>query len=185
MAYGVVFTTNILNAKTLSFQSAEDLENGFFVTKGDLVAGETEIYEAVKPVTADFHRKAYLVSMPAVNYDDSRPSNQNEENFINVAGTPFRVYDFEANDKFKVTDYTLDGAVAEGNYVTLADDSYKLNASATVVFRDFGFIGKIERIEDMGYFYYVGQLGKDSILGVPGVDGRVKMVTISIIKNDN
>ena len=182
---GVVHTTNVLYAKPFSFQSAENLENGFFVTKGNLVAGETEVYEGLKPATATLGEKAYLVAHPATSYD-TRADSQNEENFINAKNTPYRVYDLEPNNKISITNYTIDGTVAVGNYVTIADGSYKLNAATTVTMDDYGFVGKIERIEDMGYFYYVGSLGKDTdgaVVPVPGVDGRVKMVVISIIKN--
>jgi len=182
---GVVHTTNVLYAKPLSFQSNEDLENGFFVTKGDLIAGETEVYTALQPATAAFTEKAYLVANPAWSYED-RATSQNEEGYINRAGVPFRVYDLEPNNKITITDYTVDGAVAVGNYVTIANNSYKLNAAASVNLADYGFVGKIERIVDMGYFYYIGSLGTDtdgSTPGVSGIDGRVEMVVISVVKN--
>jgi hypothetical protein len=178
---GVVHTTNVLYAKPFSFQSAEDLENGFFVTKGNLVTGETEVYEGLKPATANLTQKAYLVAHPATSYD-TRADSQNEEKFINVRDLPYRVYDLEPNNKVSITNYTIDGDVAVGNFVTIADDSYKLVASATATMAN-GFVGKIERIEDMGYFYHIGSLGTDIKDGVAGIDGRVTMVVISVIKN--
>ena len=181
---GIVHTTNILGAKPLSFISGEDLENGFLVMKSDLADGELQIYNAVKPAAGNLKERAYAVANPAWAYDTSRPTSQNEENFINPKGRAFRVYDFSVGNIMTVTDYSLTGAAEVGKYVVPAADSYKGAVVATVEMEDYGFVGKIISIQEIGYFYAVGQAGgaSDPVLGT-GVDGRVTMVSVEIIKN--
>jgi len=187
MAYGVVHTTNVLGAKPMSFISkSTDLENGFFVTKGALAENERELFEALQPTTATLVERAYLVANPATgDAFNLRADAHNEDNFINKQGIAFRAYGLEADNKIRVTEYILDGDVEEGNLVTLANGSYKLVAApvASVNVADFGFVGKIDLIDEMGYFYPIGQFGSSTNGDVPGEDTRVRMVTISVIKN--
>lgn len=83
-----VETTNVYGCPCFSLQSTVDVQNGAVVGKGDLVTGESSIYAALD----DYSDGIYLVANPAWSYDTSRQVNQNEENYINKAGIPFRVY---------------------------------------------------------------------------------------------
>ena len=190
---GVVNARNILYSKPLSFQSnTDEIENGFLVSMGDLVDYEDSIYEALEPATAALTQKMYLVDDPAWSYYTQPADIQNPENYIIPVGKAFRVRDLSANNKIDISDYSIDGAVDVGNYVTAADGSYKHFASATAPAATAGFVGVIEAINDVGYFATVGSYGKPGVSGSGtgtglgyGVDGRYKMVTIKIIKNTN
>lgn len=195
--YNVVETTNMWGSKCLSFQANSDIENGMLVAKGDLVTGETDIYTAAVPTTAD---EVYLVANPAWSYDDNSATNQNEENFINKAGVPFRVYQLKKDNKFKIyssaiTPITSGGenatttAVAVGQYITIDGTTNKPKAVATKP--SSGFVGKVIAVEEIGFPYCVGSLGQNVVIGSGdtavsmgySVDTRVTKVTIEVIKN--
>lgn len=189
--YNVVETTNLYGSKCLSFQANTDIENGMLVAKGDLVTGEVDIYTASVPTTSD---EVYLVANPAWSYDDNRATDQNEENYINKAGVPFRVYQLNKDNKFKtystgITPIDEDTAVAVGQYITVDGSTNKPKAVATKP--TTGFVGKVINVEEIGFPYCVGSLGKNVILGSGdnavsmgyAVDTRVTKVTIEVIKN--
>ncbi len=189
--YNVVETTNLYGSKCLSFQANTDIENGMLVAKGDLVTGEMDIYTASVPTTSD---EVYLVANPAWSYDDNRATDQNEENYINKAGVPFRVYQLKKDNKFKtystgITPIDEDTAVAVGQYITVDGSTNKPKAVATKP--TTGFVGKVINVEEIGFPYCVGSLGKNVILGSGdnavsmgyAVDTRVTKVTIEVIKN--
>lgn len=187
MAYNVVETTNMYGSKCLSFQATADVENGFLVAKGDLVTGEKEIYKAEIPTTSD---EVYLVANPAWSYNDNSVVDQNEENFINKAGIAFRGYQLKKDNKFKVysTGITAEKDLAVGQYITVDGTTYKPKAVDSKP--ETGFVGKIVGIEEMGFPYCVGSLGKLVNVGSApevsmgyAVDTRVTKVTIEVIKN--
>lgn len=86
--YGVVETTKITEP-CFDVKATIDVENGWVVKKGDIVTGEKAIYKAEVPATTD---EVYLVANSAWDYNDSSIINQNEENYINKSGKPFRVF---------------------------------------------------------------------------------------------
>lgn len=189
--YNVVETTNMYGSKCLSFQANADIENGMLIAKGDLVTGETEIYSANVPTTED---EVYLVANPAWSYKDGSATDQNEENFINPAGVAFRGYQLKKDNKFKtystgITPIDADTAVAVGQYITIDGATNKPKAVAAKP--TDGFIGKVVNVEEIGFPYCVGGLGKNVILGSGSntvsmgyaVDTRVTKVTIEVIKN--
>jgi hypothetical protein len=187
MAYGILNTTSILNAKPMSFVSdADAIENGWFVQDGGLVDGEEQIYKAVKPATATLGRKVYLVGNPATNNDTSKATNQNAMEFINKKNLPFRVYDPSANNKFQVLSASLTGTVAVGNYITAANGSYLGTASADEPdYSAYGFVAVIERVTQAGMFLPIGEFGMTDGDGLgTGIDGRVTLVTFRVLKND-
>ena len=100
--YMVAESTFLPRSVCFSLQSDTDVENGAIVGKGDLVEGETSVYEA----ETDYSTGMYLLLNPAWSYDTSRMVNQNEENYINKAGIAFRAYRLEKDMKYKV--YNLD-----------------------------------------------------------------------------
>lgn len=190
--YNVVETTNMFGAKCLSFQANADIENGMLVAKGDLVTGETDIYTANVPTADD---EVYLVANPAWSYDDNRATDQNEENYINKAGIPFRVYQVKKDNKFKtyntgITPIDTDTPIAVGQYVTVDGTTNKPKAVATAPTTG-AFIGKVINVEEIGFPYCIGSLGQNVIIGSGdnavsmghAVDTRVTKVTIEVIKN--
>lgn len=196
--YNVVETTNMWGSKCLSFQAATDIENGMLIAKGDLVTGEKDIYTANVPTTAD---EVYLVANPAWSYDDSSATSQNEENFINKAGIPFRGYQLRKDNKFQIystaitpitsgsDDSAVTTDVAVGQYITVDGSTNKPKAVAAKP--SSGFVGKVIAVEEIGFPYCVGSLGQNVILGSGdnavsmgyAVDTRVTKVTIEVVKN--
>ena len=73
--YMCVETVFLPRSVCFSLQGEADIENGAIVGKGDLVEGETSVYNAEDTYTDGM----YLVANPAWSYDTSRMVNQNEE----------------------------------------------------------------------------------------------------------
>ena len=148
MSYMVVETTLVDGARLFSLQSTKDLQNGAVVGKGDLVTGEREIYNAIDEVTDG----KYLVANPAWSYDDSRLVNQNEENYVNEAGVPFRAYRLEKDMKYKI--YNVDETFSVGDYV-------KYNATAGKYEKDSSNASglKVVAVEEVGFPYCIGSIG--------------------------
>lgn len=167
--YGVVYTTNLSGCDNYSFQSTTDVENGALLSKGDLVTGEREIYVA----GTDETKPAYLVANPAWSYDDSYAKNQNEDQYINVAGKAFRVYELKPNKKFTVTDYSI--TAAAGTLVEGATINVTGGKLTTATVATSAFVGKVRKIDTTGFAYSVGSAGT--------VDTTTKMVTIEVVKN--
>lgn len=187
MVYGVVHTTNLSGCDTYSFQATSDIENGALVTKGDLVNGERDIYVANTPATVTLAtEKVYLVANPAWDYDECKITNQNEENYINKAGVPFRVYDLKPTKKFRITNYSITGDVAEGKYVGLSNGSSKMTVSDDAP-TGSAFIGVIRNVDTIGFPYAVGSGGEPVTVGSENmgyaIDNRATMVTIEVVKN--
>jgi hypothetical protein len=111
--YMVVETAFVPRSVCFSLQSASNIENGAIVGKGDLVEGETSVYEA----ETDYTDGMYLVANPAWNYETYRATDQNEENYINKAGVAFRAYRLEKDMKFKVYNLDLETPFVEGDHV--------------------------------------------------------------------
>ena len=146
MSYMTVETTLVDGARLFSLQSTKDIQNGAIVGKGDLVTGEREIYNALDDVTGG----KYLVANPAWSYDDSRLVNQNEENYVNKAGIPYRVYRLEKDMKFKVSN--IEATFAVGDEV-----KYDPTTETYVVGTDTGL--KVVAVEEVGFPYCIGSIG--------------------------
>lgn len=187
--YNVVETTNLYGSKCIDMQATIDIENGYVVKKGDLLPGEQSIYAADIPEATD---RVYLVAHPAWSYNDNSATDQNEENFINKKGVPFRTYELAKDRKFKIMDYGITPInknttpVAVGQFVVVDGTSNKLKAVAEVP-ADAAFVGKVVFTEEIGFPYCVGSYGTPITIGAEGmgysVDTRVKKVTIEVIKN--
>jgi|GEM_PF-4789590 len=193
--YGVIEATNILYSKPLSFQSNTiDIENGWFVQMGDSIETtigtttfrERSIYEALQPATANLGKKAYVVDDPARTYYTQPADVNNPENYIILKGVAFRVRDLEPNNEVSISDYTIDGDIAIGNFVTIVDGSYRLLAAAAEPDETVGFYGVIQDIYEDGFFVPIGPLGMPGNPGEGyGVDGRYKMINIRVVRNSN
>lgn len=188
MAYGVVHTTNLSGCDCYSFMNADsDIENGSLVTKGDLVEGERDIYQCAAPATATLGTSpVFLVANPAWNYDDCSVINQNEDNYINKAGKPFRVYELKPNKRYRVSVGMLTGTVAAGSYVGLSNGSFK-GAVTTSAPTGSAFVGKIISIDSIGFDYAVGSAGITSGSGKTATGGVVqntqKFALIEVVQN--
>jgi hypothetical protein len=175
--YNVVETTKV-SGRCFDFIYDEDIENGSLIAKGELVDGERNIYKAKIPSIGD---EVFLVANPAWDYDDCRTINQNEENFINKAGKPFRAYGLVSHnhDKFGVEDYgiTATSNISIGDYVTVDGTTVKINdvGNSAPTLSSTGFVGKIVEIENYGFSYCVGTAGN---VGTTG-----NRVIIEVVKN--
>lgn len=147
MSYMTVETTNLQKALIFSMMSNKDIQNGAIVGKGALVTGETEIYNAIDSYADD----AYLVAHPAWSYDDSSVTRQNEEEYINKAGIPFRVYKLQKDHKFKVAN--VDGTFAIGD--TVKYDATSGKYVADTVGKEF----EVVDVEEVGFPFCIGSSG--------------------------
>lgn len=173
MNYMTVETTNLHGCACFSFQATTDIQNGAIVGKGDLVIGENSIYNSLD----DYTNGMYLVANPAWSYNDNSLTDQNEEKFINKAGTPFRVYELKKNRKFKIGNLPLSVTLEKGDFIEFKDGSYAKAASDTKL--------KVIDIEEIGFPYCIGAAGV-AITGDTSnqygyaIDTRVTKYTIEV-----
>lgn len=147
-SYMTVETTNLIGCSCYSLQDdANDIQNGAIVGKGDLVDGEMSVYKAI----ADVKDGMYLVANPAWSYDESATA-QNEENFVNVKGVPFRVYELKKDKKFKIGNLPADTTFEKGDYVKYESGKYAKDET-----KKSGL--KVVAVEEIGFPYCVGSYG--------------------------
>ena len=142
----VAESTNLTGARIFSLQATKDIQNGAIVGKGDLVTGEDQIYVA----TDEYESGMFLVLNPAWSYDDSRMVNQNEENYINKAGKPFRAYRLEKDMKYKI--YNIEETFEVGDVV-------KYDATTGKYTKDTTGSLKVVRVEEQGFPFCIGSYG--------------------------
>lgn len=185
--YGVVETTKITEICYDFVNDTTDIENGWVVKKGDIVTGERNVYTAEIPAATD---EVYLVANPAWSYTNI-PSEQGEENFINVKKKVFRGYGLAPTNKFGVTDYTItDGdTIAVGNYVGVDGTTMKLKNLGSTKPTGVGFYGKVTEIENTGIYPCINIATVTSPSGTPPTGGgeivaEGKKVIIEVVKNE-
>lgn len=140
----------IKSVKYFVGDTASDIGNAQLVTLSGLMDGEREIYKCTAPVAGT--DKVFLTAGVELIYDESQYHGL--EDYVNVAGKPFRAISLQANDTFSTTVEAFDATPAVGNYVTVAAGSTKLAVKATVT--DEQIIGKVISIENVGAdIYYV------------------------------
>ena len=151
MSYMTVETTNLYGSSCFSLQDdTKDIQNGAIVGKGDLVEGEKSIYK----VTSDVSGGMYLVANPAWSYNDNSVTDQNEENYINVAGVPFRVYDLKVNSKYKIGNLPSSVTISKGDFIKYDYASGEYAVDST------GKSGlKVVDVEEIGFPYCIGSYG--------------------------
>lgn len=155
MSYMTVETTNLTGCACFSFQCDEyDVPNGAVVGRGELVDGETEIYKAVDLTKSNYKNGLFLVANPAWNYDDSSATAQNEENYVNVKGKPFRVYELLPHRKFKIANVSANSSFDEHGFITykLENGKYEQDSSAKAGLKIIG-------TEEVGFPYCIGSAG--------------------------
>lgn len=145
--YMTVETTNLEGCANFSLQSTSDIQNGAIVGKGDLVTGEKSVYTALD----DYTDGMYLVANPAWSYNDNSATDQNEENFINKAGVPFRVYELKKDRKYKIGNVPATITLEKGDFVEFKDGAYAKAATDTKL--------KVVDVEEIGFPYCIGSAG--------------------------
>lgn len=170
LGYNVVETTFLPKSVCFSMQSDTDIENGAIVGKGDLVEGETSIYEA----DTDYTDGMYLVAHPAWSYDTSRMVNQNEENFINKAGIPFRTYRLEKDMYFKVYNIDVTTPFEIGDGVKFESGKYVKDEGGSPKL-------KVVNVEDFGFPFCVGSQGTQNGNFGYAVGEQMKKYTIAVV----
>ena len=183
--YGIAETTRV-TGRCFDFIYNSEVENGFVAAKGELVEGERNIYNAEIPAVGS---EIFFVANPAWLYDDSSLINKNEDQFINPANVPFRVYGLLADnhDRFTIADYSITPAQSEGEDIDPAIGDYVGVDGTTMKLKDLGktapakattgFIGMIIEIENQTYQRITGTAGTIIMGGKP--------VTIEVIQNKN
>ncbi len=105
MKYAVVESTNMGSThyaeRIFDAVADKDIENGTFGYLDGLADGESVIYKFV-PGLKD-GEKIVMVDNPAWTEDESRITNQRRDQYINKAGTPFRVRVIKKLDEFALT----------------------------------------------------------------------------------
>ena len=147
MSYMTVETTNLIGCVCYDLQSTGDVQNGAIVGKGDLVTGEKSVYTALDDYTGGM----YLVANPAWSYNDNSATDQNEENFINKANVPFRVYELKKDKKFKVGNIPSTVTIKKGDFVEFKSGAYAKSDSDTKL--------KVVDVEEIGFPYCIGSIG--------------------------
>lgn len=79
----------------------EDVENGVFGYYESLADGESHIYKFEKGTKEGCD--PVMVKNPEWNVDECRMTNQRRDQYINVAGVPFRAFHVEKGDEFGIT----------------------------------------------------------------------------------
>lgn len=147
MSYMTVETTNLIGCVCYDLQSTGDVQNGAIVGKGDLVTGEKSVYTALE----DYSDGMYLVAQSAWSYNDNSATDQNEENFINKANVPFRVYELKKDKKFKIGNVPSTITLAKGDFVEFTNGAYAKAAADTNL--------KVVDVEEVGFPYCIGSAG--------------------------
>lgn len=127
-----------------------DIDNGNVVKLNGLEDGQREIYKGETPAASDDLKTIVLVATPEVMYDERL---RGLDDFYNKAGKAARGYRLHTGDIFSVTADALEGDLAVGNLVELADGT-----KLSVVASESGatVVGKIIDINVVGRFtYYV------------------------------
>lgn len=143
--YMVAESTLLTDARNFSMQSAKDIQNGAIVGKGELLAGEREIYTALD----DYTDGMYLVLNPAWSYE-SGTTKQNEENYVNKAGVAYRTYRLEKDMKFKISNIETTFVVGDEVRYDSATETYVKDT-------DTGL--KVIRVEEVGFPFCIGSIG--------------------------
>ena len=159
MSYMVAESTLLTGARIFSLQAAKDIQNGAIVGKGDLVTGETMVYNA----TDEYTDGMYLVLNPAWSYKD-KVIDQNEENYVNKANVAFRAYRLEKDMKYKI--YNISEKFSVGDRVKYDTASEKYVKDTT---NKSGL--KVVAIEEVGFPYCIGSIGAQ----LSGDGGAVKL----------
>jgi len=146
MAYGIFaaenMTSTVDGSKLRSAKKAANIENGMIVKLGALVSGEKDLYTA-EDIAANTDI-VYLVDGVAVVY--SQETTQGLDDYINVAGTAFRVRKAEVGDRFSVSESVvtaLASAPVLGNFVETPATGTKLLEKATSLSAGVSFGAKI------------------------------------------
>lgn len=175
--YMVAESTLLTGARIFSLQATKALQNGAVVGKGSLVTGEREIYTALDAVTDGM----YLVLNPAWSYDDNRLTDQNEENYVNKAGVPFRAYRLEKDMKYKV--YNIAETFEVGDEITYNAATGKYEEVAAEADASL----KVVAVEEVGFPYCIGSIGA-TVVGDSGNEygyatgAKTTKYTIEVIK---
>lgn len=168
--YPIAYSTNLWGCKCFSFMADEDITNGTLISKGDLVEGEREIYEA----KYDLAKPMYLVLNPAWNYDDSTYAKKYDEStYTNVACVPFRGYELIPTRRWTVSTAITEDELAVGDLV-VSDGKGKLKKTAADVPAN-AFLGKIIGVDTKGYTFVSGAGGNITTGG--------KFYVVEVVRN--
>lgn len=144
-SFMVAESTNLTGARIFSLQATKDIQNGAIVGKGELVTGESQIYTALDDVTDGM----FLALNPAWSYKNG-VTDQNEENYVNVANKAFRAYRLKKDMKYGV--YNIEDTFEVGDVV-------KYDPATGKYVKDTDGSLKVEAIEETGFPYCIGSAG--------------------------
>ena len=174
MAHGVVNTTKVKSTKVghiYSLVSNEDIDNGSIGTVGDLVAGELEVRNFVKPVTADLGAKSVvIIATPELMYDQHTKLSGAFVNFYNQKNVPMVGLELVKDDELEVSTSMIDAIatnVVVGNYLIAQNGSCKYKEVASLAGTE-KFVAKIEYVRPSGLSTFVGGDTSSTIYNLVG-----------------
>ncbi len=184
MSYGVVHTTNLSGCDCYSaINETTDIENGSLVVLGDLKDGERDIYLCDAPTAAQLAATpVHLVAHPAWKYEDHSVTCQNEDEFINKKGKPFRTYELKPFKRYRVSVDMLEGTPAKNHYIGLKAGSFKALVSEKAP-AGSAFVAQIIALDSVGFDHAVGSGGKVSGDSGGVVVNKHQFAVIKIVKN--
>lgn len=110
-----------------SVKHIANMTNGLFVQLGDLVDGETELYDVAVPQTdADLAKEFLLHATPEVMAD---PRQAGLKHFVVEAGDAGRAYHLVKGDVITLTADLIDGTPVVGEFAVPQTGSLKLETS--------------------------------------------------------
>jgi len=145
MSYGVLIPNRVASMNVDSYNrsavSASDLENGMVValTSGkSATAGETELWTAVQPATANLASGLWMIYSPELVLTISGSAqfsgiDPNPQNFINKATRPFDIFKLQVGDIFTITGDVITGTKSTNTYIVATDSDYQLNWAAAAI----------------------------------------------------
>lgn len=151
----VVRLNKIAGTHLESVIHTEDMVNGLFVQLGELVDGQTELYNVKVPSTdEDLLNEFLLHATPEVDPD---PRNSGLKHFVVKAGTAGRVYHLQKGDVVTLTKDLFTSTPTVGEFAVPTLNSLKLSPSANGKAQgssgevDTSLVLKVERKTTLGF----------------------------------
>jgi hypothetical protein len=155
MAKGVFIAEKMKSTKDITLLSSavsdSEIENGAIVVLGDLVTGETDLYEA--GAVAAVGNEIWFVDGVELTY--SEETTKGLDDFVNPAGKPFRVRKPQVGDTFSIsasmiTPLDSGTGLVKGNLVETPATGNKIKEKATSLTSGVSFGGKIVDLWNFG-----------------------------------
>lgn len=119
-----------------SFVSVDNIENGSIFTMGAVKSGNSDLYEAVKPATANLGEQTFMAMSPIRIVTTLPDGTQfvdlslNPQAFENVAGQIIDGVALQVGDKVRLSVDAIAGTKSSNKFITATNGAYKLTWAA-------------------------------------------------------